>query len=71
MIWVTYYLHDSGNYHVRMSAVVEQEISVWREYFRRVLGVSPRSVAGCREITVAQAEQLGFVLPLSVRFEAQ
>lgn len=69
MLWVTYYLHESGNYHVRMP-VMEQEISVWRETFCRVLGVSRRAVAGCRDITVAQAVELGFILPLSLRRKA-
>lgn len=64
-VQVSYYVaNEWGYYHVTLQ-MLNQQIAVNGPAFRRILGIDYNVECGCREITVEQSIELGFVFPTS------
>lgn len=68
-IQASYYMaNEWGYYHVTLQ-VLNQQIAVHENVFRKVLDIDYKVECGCREITIHQAVELGFVFPDKQRYE--
>lgn len=62
-VQVSYYkANDWGYLHVNLQ-VINQEIAIHENAFRKILGIDYRVECGCREITLEQANDMGFIFP--------
>jgi hypothetical protein len=62
-VQVSYYVaNEWGYYHVTLQ-ILNQQIAVSGPAFRKILGINYNVECGCREITVQEAVDLGFVFP--------
>lgn len=61
MFPISYYLHDSGNYHVTLRTM-DQTISLCPGYFRKMIGMEGSVIVGCREVDLQTVVELGFVV---------
>lgn len=59
---ISYYVHGSGNMYVTLQCL-EQELCIRPAKFKKILGISYDVECGCREISVIQAVDMGFVFP--------
>lgn len=62
MFRISYYLHDTGNYHVTLQTI-GQAIILCPAFFRKQIGMKSNVVAGCRDVDLHTIVNLGFVVP--------
>lgn len=62
MYQVRYILHWSGNYHVKLLCI-DQEICITQKTLQRILGIDYVVEVGCREISLDQCMEMGFIFP--------
>lgn len=62
-VQISYYIANEWSYfHVRLH-VLNQEIAIQHKAFKSILGIDYNVEVGCRDITVEQAIELGFIFP--------
>lgn len=55
--------YDTNLYRVTLLAI-NQTIVLPRGFLVKEIGMVPRCVVGCKELTVAQVDKLGFIFPV-------
>lgn len=61
--------YDTNLYRVTLLAA-SQTIVLSRGYLVKQIGMDPRCVVGCKEITFEQVNELGFIIPVNEMEEA-
>lgn len=62
-VYITYWMNEyTENLHVTLQSI-DQTLVINPRAFRRILGIEYAVECGCREITVQEAVELGFVIP--------
>lgn len=62
MFQIFYEKHETGNFYVTLLCI-SQTIVLRPGFFRKIVGINKKTVAGCCEITAEQLCELGFVIP--------
>lgn len=63
---VSYWKHEVGSIIVTLQCL-NQTISVLPGFFRKVMQIDYNVEVGCREITIDQALEMGFVFPSQIK----